>query len=227
MTRKAIRAAAEGLPEITRRQALATALTVAFAAPADAAQEVPAVELPHDRVRRIAKDLAYALKDWNNEIGGPGSYWVARIYPVGLARHPVCFESVEPKPVDRVEWVQANPYAMQNAINVCSRAIEDHVAAPDAGDDEQISATCWVAYQTFQHLLALPCRSQADITAKTRAILELAPRGGYHPLEPADTVTLLRSILGEGDTSANMTVNEPVDAPASLLDAVNAARAKL
>ncbi|BCH22099.1 hypothetical protein [Mesorhizobium sp. L-8-3] len=214
MTRNSVRAAAEGLPEINRRKALTAAAGAVAAlsgckpivAPAMASAE-PADELPYDKVRRIAKDLAYALKDWNNEIGGPGSYWVARIYPVGRARHPVCFESIQPTPpIDRVEWVQVNPHAMQNAVNICSRAIDDHVAALDAGDDDQISAAAWVAYQTFQHLLALPCRSQADITAKARAILELGPRGGYFPLEQADTVTLLRSILGEGDSTANMSV---------------------
>lgn len=212
-----------------RRKALtAAALTVAFTAQAESTTAAPADELPHDKVRRLAKDLAYALKDWNNEIGGPGSHWVARVYPVGLARHPVCFESVEPKPVDRVEWVQVNPYAVGNAINICSRTIDDHIAALDAGNDDEISATAWVAYHSFQHLLALPCRCSADTTAKVRAILELAPRGGYYPLEPADTVTLLRSILGEGDGSANMTIPETVDdSPVNLLDAVNSARAKL
>lgn len=73
----------------------------------------------------------------------------------------------------------------------------------------------------------MPCRCSADITAKVRAVLELGPRGGYFPLEPADTMTLLRSILGEGDSSANMALPETVDdSPVNLLEVVNVAREK-
>lgn len=201
MTRKTIRAGAEGLPEMTRRQALTTALTVAFTAHAGVASAASRIESASSIILSAMAEIHGG--EFRAEVDHEIGYVLFRRHSAdvpGPRPSPVSFESIEPAPpADRVNWVQVNPYAMQNAINICSRAIDDHVEALDAHpvDDELVSTTSTVAYWAFQYLLELPCRSHADITAKARAILNLAPRGGYYPLEASDTATLLRSIAGE------------------------------
>lgn len=97
-----VRAAAEGMPTLSRRTALAmtsaglvSAITV-LSRPAKAAPAAT-VEAPVTRVNKLAKELSSAMDEWMVDLGVDGvpDRWKAHIYPASQHSHPVMFEHLD------------------------------------------------------------------------------------------------------------------------------------
>lgn len=98
MPNTSVRAAAEGMPNIDRRNALALAgsgVAAALATMALPARAVAAAEeAPVTRVNRLAFELSGAMDDWMADLGVDGvpDLWKAHVYPASQSAHPVGFE---------------------------------------------------------------------------------------------------------------------------------------
>lgn len=181
---------------------LATALTVALTASVEPAPESPIGEAAHEKARRLAKELAHALKEWTDEDGGIDQFWAARVSPVGRNSHPVQFDKIDGAPIDWSMMERVDLYAVRRAADEYSSAVDAHVTAlkdaeRDPSKDELATQACHAEYEAFRQLLSIRCRSFSDVEAKARALLGMRDKGGYH-IEPDDAETLLRSIIGEG-----------------------------
>lgn len=97
MPNTSVRAAAEGMPNVNRRNALALAgsgIVAALATVAAPTRAVACTEAPVTRVNRLAFELSGAMDDWMADLGVDGvpDRWKAHIYPASQSTYPVGFE---------------------------------------------------------------------------------------------------------------------------------------
>lgn len=98
MSNTSVRAPAEGMPNVNRRNALALAGSGVAAALATLALPTRAVaaaeEAPVTRVNRLAFELSGAMDDWMADLGVDGvpDLWKAHVYPASQSAYPVGFE---------------------------------------------------------------------------------------------------------------------------------------
>ncbi len=96
-----VRAAAEGMPEISRRYFLTNTVAVGAAAATVALPVVAEAAAPAEhaviRVNHLAKELSVAMGDWmedmDRESRGGYSHWVAIVHPANLIENPVSFRN--------------------------------------------------------------------------------------------------------------------------------------
>ncbi|MGB3418745.1 MAG: hypothetical protein WBA36_18885 [Mesorhizobium sp.] len=118
-----VQAAAEGLPKITRRAALAVAgagLTTALTG-VDVSVATPAPEHPWDKARRLAGELSEVLAEGNGGFDGPSGKWSAQVYPSGHSDYPVGFMNISSH-----EWPR------HNVTLPCKKVIDAHRKARKA-----------------------------------------------------------------------------------------------
>jgi hypothetical protein len=178
-------AAAEGLPAINRRSALSVAGSSIVAALAGvAASTMPAPALPlaepenvHVKVRRLSRELAMALDDWQADMGG--EQWVAHVYAFSSRAYPVAFENVTAMTSAREAAAIAAADAVYRtpAMQIFRKWARLYRRAGKPGlSSDQVDRLVDRASRYEKRLMAMPTNSAIEYAAK---VLVVTGNGDY------------------------------------------------
>lgn len=103
---------------ISRRAVLRGMAAISATGASGAALAAPGTqtpELPIERCRRLADELAIAL----DELAEQGTFWVARVLPAHMAEYPVTFEDINTRrdPVERYSRAKHDLVAAMKAMH--------------------------------------------------------------------------------------------------------------
>jgi hypothetical protein len=182
-------AAAEGLPEISRRKALTvTGSEIIAALTGLAASTMPTPALPapidenaHARIRRLSRELSIAMDEWTADVG---EGWHVAVWPKSEREHAVLFVQ---------DGATAQAEANSPAMRLFRKWRKLWDASLKTDDDDKISRLLDKANRLEKRLVAMPVNSPVEFAAKMLAATSFGTfgLGDYEARLTADAVQLV------------------------------------